>query len=112
MRVRVMSWLLGVLLACAGSASAQQGTTEIRGKVTDSQKAAVPGATVTIRNQDTGMFRETITGADGTYFISAVTPGRYEATFELQGFQKTTISGVVPNRWASSVTAASRSGVS
>jgi hypothetical protein len=95
MRVRAMSRVLGVLLACATTAFAQQGTTEVRGKVVDSQKAAVPGATVTIRNQDTGMFRETITGADGTYFISAVTPGRYQATFELQGFQKKTVSGVV-----------------
>ena len=95
MRVRAIGWLLGVLLASAGSAFAQQGTTEVRGKISDSQNAAVPGATVTIRNQDTGMFRETVSGADGTYFISAVTPGRYQATFELQGFKKQTVSDVV-----------------
>ena len=41
------------------------------------------------------MFRETVSGADGTYFISAVTPGRYQATFELQGFKKQSISDVV-----------------
>ena len=41
------------------------------------------------------MFRETVSGADGTYFISAVTPGRYQATFELQGFKKQTVSDVV-----------------
>ena len=34
------------LLACAGSAFAQQGTTEIRGRVIDTSNAAVPGATV------------------------------------------------------------------
>ena len=48
MRVRAMSCVLALLLAMAGNAFAQQGTTEIRGKVTDGQGAAIPGASVTI----------------------------------------------------------------
>jgi Carboxypeptidase regulatory-like domain/TonB dependent receptor len=95
MRGRVLSSVLGVLLAFAATAAAQQGTTEIRGKVTDEQGSAIPGATVTIRNQETGMFRETISGSDGTYFISAVTPGKYHVTGELQGFKKRMLSDVV-----------------
>jgi hypothetical protein len=84
----VCGWLLAALLACAGSAFAQQGTTEIRGKVMDTSNAAVPGATVVVRNQNTGIFRETISGADGTYFVGGIVPGLYEVTAELQGFQK------------------------
>jgi hypothetical protein len=95
MRGRVLSCVLGVLLAFAATAGAQQGTTEIRGKVTDEQGSAIPGATVTLRNQETGMFRETISGSDGTYFISAVTPGTYQVTGELQGFKKRMLSDVV-----------------
>jgi hypothetical protein len=90
-----MSCVLGGLLLMAGSAIAQQGTTEIRGKVVDTQGAAVPGVTVMVRNQETGMFRETISGGDGGYFISALTPGKYELTAELQGFKKQVLSDVL-----------------
>jgi Carboxypeptidase regulatory-like domain/TonB dependent receptor-like, beta-barrel len=75
-------------LMFAGTAAAQQGTTEIRGRVLDAQGAILPGVTVTIRNQDTGMFRETVSNADGTYFVSGIVPGQYEIAAELQGFKK------------------------
>ena len=42
----------------------QQGSSELRGLVTDPQDAVLPGVTVTVRNQDTGMFRETISNPD------------------------------------------------
>jgi outer membrane receptor protein involved in Fe transport len=95
MRVRVLALAFGTLLVFGGVATAQQGTTEIRGKVVDSSNAAVPGATVLVRNQDTGMFRETVSAADGTYFVTAVTPGRYQVSAELQGFKKQLLSDVV-----------------
>jgi outer membrane receptor protein involved in Fe transport len=95
MRVRLLSCVVGVLLAFSASAVAQQGTTEIRGKISDAQGAAIPGAAVVIRNQDTGMFRETVSGADGTYFVSAVTPGKYQVTVELTGFKKQSLNDVV-----------------
>ena len=79
--------VLAVLLA-AGTVAAQQGTTEVRGRVLDPQGAMLPGATVTVRNQDTGMFREVVTSADGTFFVSGIVPGRYEVSAELQGFKK------------------------
>jgi hypothetical protein len=89
-----MSWVLAALLG-ATSAAAQQGTTEVRGKVADAQGAVLPGVTVTVRNQDTGMFRTTITNADGTYFVSSIVPGQYEIAAELQGFKKATLKDVV-----------------
>ncbi len=95
MMKRVLSLAFGALLMLAASAAAQQGTTEVRGTVKDAQGSAVPGVAITIRNQDTGMFRETVSGSDGTYYIGAVTPGRYEATFELAGFKKRAINNVV-----------------
>ena len=58
------AWMLALLLGVA-TAFAQQGTTEIRGRVLDAQGAMLPGVTVTVSNQDTGMFRETVSGADG-----------------------------------------------
>ena len=55
------AWMLALLLGVA-TAFAQQGTTEVRGRVLDPQGAMLPGVTVTVRNQDTGMFRETVSG--------------------------------------------------
>jgi hypothetical protein len=80
--------MVAALLMFALSATAQQGTSEIRGRVHDPQGAVLPGVTVTVRNQDTGMYRETVSNADGTYFVSGVTPGTYEVVAELQGFKK------------------------
>ena len=34
------------------------------------------------------MFRETVSDADGTFFVSGIVPGMYEITAELQGFKK------------------------
>jgi hypothetical protein len=81
------AWMLALLLGVA-TAFAQQGTTEVRGRVLDPQGAMLPGVTVTVRNQDTGMFRETVSGADGTFIVSGIVPGRYEVSAELQGFKK------------------------
>ena len=87
MKHRVLGSILAFLFA-AGGAAAQQGTSELRGHVLDAQGAVLPGVTVTIRNQDTGMFRETVSNGDGTYFVSGVVPGPYEISAELQGFKK------------------------
>lgn len=84
---RVMC-VAALLAGLAGPAWAQQGTSEVRGRVLDQQGAALPGVTVTVRNQDTGMYRTAVSGSDGTYFISGVAPGTYAVTAELQGFKK------------------------
>lgn len=90
MKRSVLSSVLAVLvmLTMAGTAAAQQGTTEVRGRVLDPQGAVLPGVSVTVRNQDTGMFRETVSNEDGTYFISGIVPGPYTITAELQGFKR------------------------
>src|SRR6476646_12022875 len=77
-----------VLLLGAAPLFAQQGTTELRGRVLDAQGGVLPGVTVTVRNQATGMYRETVSGSDGSYIASGLTPGTYEIVAELQGFKK------------------------
>ena len=85
--------LLGLLaIACCLSlaplAIAQESNAELRGRVLDAQDAPIPGATVTITNQATGVVRQTVSSQDGSYFITAVSPGSYELAAELSGFTK------------------------
>jgi hypothetical protein len=79
---------LSFWLLLAAVSAAQQGTTEVRGQVTDAQGAVLPGVNIVVRNQDTGMFRETVTNQDGTFFVSGIVPGMYQIEAELQGFKK------------------------
>ena len=85
---QVGSLALALLLALSSAVFAQQGTTDLRGLLQDEQGGALPGVTVVVRNQDTGMFRETVSNDDGTYFVSGLVPGMYEISAELQGFKK------------------------
>ena len=88
LRILLIAGVVGVM--CVPTATAQQGTTEIRGRVSDTQQAGMPAVSVTLRNQDSGMFRETLTNEDGTYFVTGVTPGVYELTVRLNGFKTLT----------------------
>ena len=87
MRRRILVFLVTTLLS-APAAFAQQGTADIRGRVVDQQGAVLPGVTVVVRHQESGLFRETVTGADGLFLMSAMTPGIYEVSAELPGLQE------------------------
>ena len=49
----------------------------IFGKVIDPSEAVVPGAAVTVVNQDSGFRRATETGPDGSYLVSMLDEGLY-----------------------------------
>src|SRR5687767_8219111 len=76
------------LFAFTSSASAQQGTADLRGRVVDSQGGVLPGVAIVVRHQESGLFREAVSSADGTFLMSGMTPGVYEITGELEGFKK------------------------
>lgn len=82
------------LLLNAAPGFAQLPTATIRGVVSDSAGAVLPGTTVTARNTDTGLTRGVPTGGDGSYRIPAPPVGPYEIRVELQGFRTAVRSGV------------------
>ncbi len=94
MRRRILVFLVTTLLSVP-AAFAQQGTADVRGRVVDSQGAVLPGVTVVARHQESGLYREAITGTDGLFLMSAMTPGVYEVSAELQGFKKYTRRDIV-----------------
>ena len=84
-----------VLLVAVATPAAQQGTSEVRGRIADQHGGVLPGVTVILTNEDTGVFRETISGADGSYFASQLLPGRYRIVAKLAGFRTLEPSGFV-----------------
>ena len=87
MCIRRAGWILSFLLATAFPVLAQQGTSEIGGRVTDEQGAVLPGVSLVITNEETGVFREVTSGADGSYFASQLIPGRYRIAAKLASFR-------------------------
>src|SRR5687767_3900765 len=79
-----------LLLAPAGSASAQEFRATIKGTVADSSQAALPGATVNVQNQDTNEVASATTNNEGAYTIPFLRPGLYSLSVEMSGFQKQT----------------------
>src|SRR6266404_4117954 len=83
------------VVAAAIPLFAQQGTAQISGRVTDEQGGALPGVSVTLTNEESGAFREVITGADGSYSAPQLRPGRYRITAKLQSFNTFVRSGLI-----------------
>ncbi len=86
-RVHVGTLVALVFLVVVSPIAAQQGTSEIAGRITDEQGAVLPGANIVITNEATGVFREVISGPEGTYFVSQLVPGRYKISAKLTGFR-------------------------
>ena len=90
------SVVVALFLAVATPA-AQQGTSEIRGRVVDQSGAVQPSVTIVLTNEGTGAFRETISGADGSYVAAQLIPGRYRIEAKRSGFRLLK----VPHWWCS-----------
>jgi hypothetical protein len=81
--------LAAIALLAAVHASAQSGTSAISGIVSDASQAAVPGALVSVVNEQTGVSTETVTNDAGRYRVAALVPGVYRVEFALSGFEST-----------------------
>ena len=86
---RLMAAASILVLILTGTAIAQQNTGTILGVVKDSTGAVVPGVSVTILNEETGLTRLVITGENGAFRAPALPVGHYTVRVELAGFQMT-----------------------
>lgn len=75
------------LCATALPAAAQLTRGIISGTVTDAGGGVLPGVTVTLTNQETGVARTTTSNEAGVYRAPALEPGPYTVRVELQGFK-------------------------
>ncbi len=86
--------VIGLMVLAAAPVTAQTFRGTVLGTVTDVSGAVVPGATVTVRNVDTGLLRKTETQADGSYRVPELPIGTYDVTAEKSGFQTSVTKGV------------------
>src|SRR5215210_1030973 len=89
-----LACLVIVVLACAMSAGAQQTTGAVRGIVTDTTGALVPGAKVTISSKTSNYRSEVTTTSEGEYRFSDLIPGDYQITIEGSNFKTLTLTDV------------------
>jgi iron complex outermembrane receptor protein len=71
-----------------GVAGAQTATSTITGLVRDSSGGAIPGATVRVVNENTGVSIQTVSNEQGSYRADPLVPGRYRLETTLDGFEK------------------------
>jgi hypothetical protein len=65
--------------------------------VTDTTGAVVPGASVAVTGQDTGLTRSTSTNSDGLYTFADLPVGSYKIDVELSGFKTGTVKDITLN---------------
>ena len=86
-----------VALACGAVPAHAQGgatTATLSGVVVDSQAGVIPGATVTVKNDATGVVASVVTNASGVWSMPGLSVGTYTVTVALSGFKTAEIKGV------------------
>ncbi len=95
MRVKPIIVLVLVGLFFSTFNFAQERFGSIVGVVTDSTKAVVPGASVTITNKESGRSFTTVSNDEGKYFARDLEPGRYSIKVEMAGFNASEMPDVL-----------------
>jgi hypothetical protein len=77
-----------IIAASSTAAAAQEARGAIQGRVVDASGAAVPGATVEVKNLATGVVTPTVSNEEGSYRVPFLIPGSYTVTVSLEGFSR------------------------
>jgi hypothetical protein len=91
------------LILGSGVTFAQITTGEILGTVKDPSGAVIPGAKVTLHNDQTGLTLSTTTNGSGLYYFTPIVIGRYDVTVSKTGFRTVTHSNITVELQASVV---------
>jgi hypothetical protein len=85
-----MRWGLSFFLLCSGAACFAQSTNsgDIRGTVADATGAVIPGAKVTVLNDDTKVSKDYVADSAGLFDTGPIVAGNYTLTFTHEGFEE------------------------
>jgi hypothetical protein len=86
--------IFSLTLAGAALAAAQTTLGRLGGAVLDTSGAVLPGATITLTNENTNQLQTTVSSENGTYVFAQVPVGSYKVEIALQGFKTATFSRV------------------
>jgi hypothetical protein len=91
---RVALGLAILVSLCSQPLVAQSVTGTILGTITDSSGGVIPGATVTLKHEGTGLTRTLTTDTAGEFTAPSLPTGKYTLTAELSGFKTVSMSGI------------------
>ncbi|MGO9272905.1 MAG: carboxypeptidase regulatory-like domain-containing protein [Terriglobia bacterium] len=90
-----MRTLVGILTLSLVLAAGLFGqNTYVTGSVTDPSGAAIPSASITLTNSETGLQRNTVSDSQGRYTIPQVPPGKYRIDARASGFAEAVINNI------------------
>jgi len=92
-RIALVTILLSAL--CLVPVASQTITATVAGVVRDQSGGVLPGATVTVTSNETGIAKTVVTDEVGRYRVAFLNPGSYKVTAELSGFSPSTRPDVV-----------------
>jgi len=87
-------WLFVVCLPPAFAAAQGSAASSLSGVAVDPDGAALPGATVVIKHDATGIVMTLVTNEAGAFSAPSLEPGVYTVTVTLAGFKKAVVSNV------------------
>jgi len=88
-RIYLLVFCAFVVIAFLGamkSLTAQSTLAILEGAIFDETGSYLPGATVSLRNIESGYFYSGISKSNGAYIISGIQPGKYDCEVNLDGF--------------------------
>src|SRR5262249_244426 len=93
-RTRMTARTLLLLLVSASALWGQTTNATLRGLITDQSGAVLPGVTISVRNQGTGIERSTLSDETGNYQVAALPVGVYQIDVRLSGMKPQIVSGL------------------
>ena len=95
--VRGVGWSAAIcgLMMCGLVWGQQRNTAGLYGRVNDPQGAAVPGASITLTQVDTGIVRAAQSNGAGEWEFANIPVGDYNLTVQKQGFSKVEQTGII-----------------
>ena len=79
------------------TAVAQTTLGRLAGSVTDSSGGVLPGATITLTNQQTNQVQTTVSTSEGTFVFPQVPVGTYKVDIALEGFKTKSYTDLIVN---------------
>lgn len=96
MRRVLRSILVLLAVMCTAATAFAQGasTSSLSGVVTDTAGGVVPGASVVVKNNATGVTNEVVSNSEGVFSIPGLEPATYTVTVSLAGFKTAVVNEV------------------